>query len=79
MPALEAWSWKVGIRGDGSGGELNSLKVAAQEMRIRQTPVTALAFDTFKRSPVSFHYSKKVSTLSHPDWRPLVFSIEETT
>ena len=60
MPALAAWSWKVGIRGDGSGGELNSLNVAAQEMRIRQSPFTALAFENFKRSTVSWQYEVRL-------------------
>jgi len=73
MPALAAWSWKVGIRGDGSGGELNSLNVATQEMRIRHSPFPALAFDNFKRSTVSSYYSEKVSTLIRPAGDLLLF------
>src|SRR6185503_1870585 len=76
MPALTAWSWKVGIRGDGSGGERNSLNVATQEMRIRDSPVPALAFDNFKRSTVSLYYSKKVSTLSRTAGDLLLFQLK---
>ena len=53
IPALAAWSWKVGMRGDDSGGELNSFNAATHKMRIRQNPVAALVFENLNEAP--FH------------------------
>ena len=51
------------MRGDDSGGELNSINAATHKMRIRQNPVAALVFENLKRSTV-FSWPVKIGLLA---------------